>query len=146
MFGKVIGVHDYTIIVENLLKRVEATFLGIHVIFEDTHKVVCEVSKISSNEIECTMIGEIVNNRFITGITHKPTGNATIRVINKDEVLLLLGNQNVDTPDSIYLGKSLTYDGINVSANINNLFSNHFAILGNTGSGKSCTVARLLQN
>ncbi len=146
MFGRVIDVHEYTIVVENLLRKVEASFLGVHVIFEDTHKIVCEISKISDNEIECTMIGEISNGSFITGITHKPSGNATIRVINKDEVLFLLGNQNVDTPDRIYLGKSLIYDGINVSANINNLFSNHFAILGNTGSGKSCTVARLIQN
>ena len=28
----------------------------------------------------------------------------------------------------------------------NTFFSNHFAIFGNTGSGKSCGVARLLQN
>lgn len=30
--------------------------------------------------------------------------------------------------------------------NINDLFSNHMAIFGNSGSGKSCGVARLLQN
>ena len=28
----------------------------------------------------------------------------------------------------------------------NDFFSNHFAILGNSGSGKSCGVARILQN
>ena len=28
----------------------------------------------------------------------------------------------------------------------NTFFSNHFAIFGNTGSGKSCGVARLFQN
>ena len=92
MFGRVIDVHEYTIVVENLLRKVEASFLGVHVIFEDTHKIVCEISKISDNEIECTMIGEISNGAFITGITHKPSGNATIRVINKDEVLLILDN------------------------------------------------------
>ena len=146
MFGKVLGVHEYTIIVENMLNKVEASLLGMHVIFEDNHKIVCEVSKITSKEIECTMIGEIANNQFITGITHRPSSNATIRLITKDEVILLVGNQSVDSSESIYLGKSLIYEGFNVSANINKFFSNHFAILGNTGSGKSCTVARLLQN
>ena len=29
---------------------------------------------------------------------------------------------------------------------MNSFFSNHFAILGNTGSGKSCGVARIVQN
>ena len=46
----------------------------------------------------------------------------------------------------MYVGKSLTYDGFNVCANLNDFFSNHFAILGNTGSGKSCGVSRILQN
>ena len=146
MYGKIINVHEYTIIIENLLKRVEASLIGIHVIFEDKHKIVAEISGMTCNEIECTMIGEIEGDNFITGLTHKPTGAAKIRTINKDEVILLVGSQNVDTKESVYLGKSLIYDGLNVSANINKLFSNHFAILGNTGSGKSCTVARLIQN
>ena len=30
--------------------------------------------------------------------------------------------------------------------NVNQFFSNHFAIFGSTGSGKSCSVARILQN
>ena len=146
MYGKIITVHEYTIIIENLLKRVEASLIGVHVIFEDKHKIVAEISGMTCNEIECTMIGEIEGDNFITGLTHKPTGAAKIRTINKDEVILLVGSQNVDTKESVYLGKSLIYDGLNVSANINKLFSNHFAILGNTGSGKSCTVARLIQN
>ncbi len=146
MFGKIISVHEYTIVIENLLKKVEASFLGIHIIFEDKHKLVAEISKITDKEIECTLIGEIVDNQFVTGITHKPSSNSIVRLINKDEVIMLVGNQKVDSKDSIYLGKSLIYEGFNVSANINKLFSNHFAILGNTGSGKSCTVARLLQN
>ena len=146
MYGKILNVHEYTIIIENLLKRVEASLIGVHVIFEDKHKIVAEISGMTCNEIECTMIGEIEGDNFITGLTHKPTGAAKIRTINKDEVILLVGSQNVDTKESVYLGKSLIYDGLNVSANINKLFSNHFAILGNTGSGKSCTVARLIQN
>ncbi len=146
MFGKILDVHEYTIIVENLLKRVEGSILGVHVIFEDKHKLVCEISRITNSEIELTMIGEFVNNTFITGITHRPTSSANIRIINKEEIINLLGNQNVDSKDSIYLGKSSIYEGLNVSADLNKLFSNHFAILGNTGSGKSCTVARLLQN
>ena len=146
MYGRILNIHEYTIIIENLLKRVEATLIGVHVIFEDQHKIVAEISRMTSSEIECTMIGEIVGDTFVTGLTHKPSGEAKIRTINRDEVILLVGNQNVDTKDSVYLGKSLIYEGLNVSANINKLFSNHFAILGNTGSGKSCTVARLIQN
>ena len=146
MFGKIVLVHDYSVVIENLLKRVETSFIGVHVIFEDKHKVVGEITRITTDEIECILVGEFINNEFITGMTHRPSSSATIRLINKEEVINLVGDQQVDSPDTIYLGKSLIYDGFNVSARINDLFSNHFAILGNTGSGKSCTVARIFQN
>ena len=44
------------------------------------------------------------------------------------------------------VGNSLIYEGFKVTADKNRFFSGHFAILGNTGSGKSCATARLLQN
>ncbi|HHU54551.1 MAG TPA: DUF87 domain-containing protein, partial [Mollicutes bacterium] len=46
----------------------------------------------------------------------------------------------------LYFGTSPIYPEIQVGVNINNFFSNHFAIFGSTGSGKSCGVARILQN
>ena len=146
MFGKIISIHEYTVVVENLLKRVETSILGMHVIFEGKYKVVGEITTINESTIECVLVGEFIDNKFYGGMTHKPNGNSHIRLVNKEEVYNLVGNQNVDSKDDIYIGKSLTYDGFNVSANIDKFFSNHFAILGNTGSGKSCTVARLFQN
>jgi DNA helicase HerA-like ATPase len=35
---------------------------------------------------------------------------------------------------------------VSIYANINDLFSNHLAIFGNSGSGKSCSVSRIIQN
>ena len=146
MFGKIISIFEYTIVVENLLKRVETSVLGMHVVFDDKYKLVAEITKITKDTIECILVGEFINDQFCSGITHKPSGSSTIRMINKEEVFKLVGNQDFDSKENIYLGKSLTYDGFNVSANIDNLFSNHFAILGNTGSGKSSSVARIFQN
>ena len=37
-------------------------------------------------------------------------------------------------------------EDIDIAVDVNGFFSNHFAIFGNTGSGKSCGVSRLLQN
>ena len=146
MFGKILSIYDYTIVIENLLNRVETTVVGMHVVFEDKYKVVGEITRVDKEIIECVLVGEFINNTFTSGITHKPSGSSSIRLVNKEEVFLLVGKQEFDSKESIYLGKSLTYDGFNVSANIDNLFSNHFAILGNTGSGKSSTVSRLFQN
>ena len=146
MFGKIIAIDSNVVIIENATKKVESSLLGVHVVFENKHKVVGEITHIDTEKIETILVGEILDGKFISGMTHKPTSDSNIRIVSKDEVLLFIGNQEVDSKSEFYIGKSLIYDGFNVSANIDNFFSNHFAILGNTGSGKSCTVARLFQN
>ncbi len=146
MFGNVISVSDLTIKLENISKRVETSLLGVHIVFENKYKIVAEITSITREEIECIMVGEFINNVFNSGIVHKPSHDSKVRIINSEEVISLVGKQDVDTKTDLYVGKSLIYDGFNVSANIDNFFSNHFAIIGNTGSGKSCSVARLFQN
>lgn len=146
MFGKILEVHEYNIRVENATHKVETGLIGVHVVFESQYKIVAEITKITSEYIECILVGEFTEVGFHSGITHKPLYNSLIRIVNKDEVACLVGSQEIDTAEHLYLGKSLTYEGFNISANMDNMFSNHFAILGNTGSGKSCTVARLFQN
>ena len=146
MFGNVISVSDQTIKLENLSKKVETTLVGVHIVFENKYKIVAEITSITREVIECIMVGEFINNEFNSGIVHKPSHDSKVRIINSSEVVSLVGNQDVDTATDLYIGKSLIYDGFNVSANIDSFFSNHFAIIGNTGSGKSCSVARLFQN
>ena len=35
MFGNILSVYEHTVIIENLLKRVETSFLGVHLMFEE---------------------------------------------------------------------------------------------------------------
>lgn len=146
MFGKILEVHEYNIIIENASHKVETGLIGVHIVFESQFKIVAEITKITSEFIECILVGEFSERGFYSGITHKPLFNSLIRVVNKEEVALLVGSQEIDTNEYLYIGKSLTYEGFNIAATMNDMFSNHFAILGNTGSGKSCTVARVFQN
>ena len=147
MFGKILAIENETVTIENTTKRVESTLIGVHIVFEDAKfKVVAEITNMEVTSIKAILVGEFVNNVFRSGIIHKPTSQAKIRIVGKDEVIQLLGNQTIEGKSDLYIGKSLVYDGFNVSANMNDLFSNHFAIIGNTGSGKSCSVARIFQN
>jgi len=43
------------------------------------------------------------------------------------------------------IGRSVVFDGYQVKVRIDEFFGGHAAVLGNTGSGKSCTVASILQ-
>ena len=54
--------------------------------------------------------------------------------------------ENKLNKNNLLLGKSAIYNDFNISVPLNSFFAYHSAILGNTGSGKSCCVARLFQN
>ena len=47
---------------------------------------------------------------------------------------------------SLTIGKSVVFEGYEVKARIDDFFGGHSAVLGNTGSGKSCTIASVLQS
>ena len=130
MFGKIMEVHEHQIKVENLTHRVEAGLVGVHIVFESQYKIVAEITKITNEYIDCVIVGELTKEgKFSNGHAHKPPYNSNIRIVNKEEVSILVGSQEIDSPGHLYIGKSLTYDGFNISANMDDLFSNHYAIL-----------------
>ena len=98
---------------------------------------------IKGNTAEISLVGEIVQGKFLPGISRKPFYMEPCRIITNQELPIIVGNTN---EKNIYIGRLPQYSGYQVFTSVNNLFSNHFAILGNTGSGKSHGVARLIQN
>ena len=117
--------------------------MNMHLIFEDdTKKVLGEVDDLDGDTLKAHFLGEIEGNRLIGGTIRKPTTDAKIRVIDRSEIPLITGT---DTDGWMKLGESPFYDGFPIYLDVN-FFSNHFAIFGNTGSGKSCGVSRLFQN
>ena len=147
MFGRITEVIDNYVYVENSAHELRSNILNIHVIFEETNrKVVGEVLSVNKDTIKIFLVGEIRDNMFYPGIMRKPSFQCIPRIVYKQELELLLGKQDVFDKSYVYLGKSVTYEKFNIYMNLNDFFSNHFAILGNSGSGKSCGVARILQN
>ena len=129
MFGKIIYISDTEAHVEVPTDgSLSTNIMNMHVIFEDEGRKV---------------VGEIENGRFVGGVIRKPTFHSNIRMISQEEVGLLLGD---DTPSTFIIGESPLYDSRPIRTDINDLFASHMAIFGNSGSGKSCGVARLLQN
>ena len=125
-------------------QEVQMNLMNLHLVFEDKDKVILgEVDDLDGSNVKARFLGEIVNNNLIGGTIRKPSLDASIRVINKSEIPLITGT---DTDGYMHLGVSPFYDGYPVFLDVNNFFSNHFAIFGNTGSGKSCGVSRLFQN
>ena len=145
MFGKIKYISDNKAIVEiNKEGNVISNLMNLHVVFENENsKILGEVKLVDEEVITIELLGEFINNKFIPGTIKKPTLNSTIRVINPDELQIIMGSPDYN---SLYIGKSPIYNEQNIYVKINDLFSNHLAIFGNSGSGKSCSVSRIIQN
>jgi hypothetical protein len=146
MFGKILNIDDVTATVElHKENMVVPNLLNMHVIFEnaDGTKILGEVKSVDFENAHINLLGQFTTDRFIAGTIIKPTLDAKMRIISKEEMEIIFGHNEAS---SLYLGKSAVYDGQDVYFDINDMFSNHMAIFGNTGSGKSCSVARIIQN
>ena len=145
MFGKILYISDTEAHVETPKDgSISTNIMNMHVVFEDEKKkILGEVEDVGDEIIKIRFLGEITNGKFVGGVIRKPTFNSHLRLISEEEVSLILGD---DTASTFIIGESPLYDSHPISVDINDLFSSHMAIFGNSGSGKSCGVARLLQN
>lgn len=145
MIGKVIEIGKSTVVVElTLTDEQKRGIINYHVAFDmEGSTIIGEIASIEKTTAHISLLGEIKNAKFTTGISKKPYYMSVCRIIRNDELPIIVGNTN---EKSVYIGRLSQYNGYQVYAKVNDLFSNHFAILGNTGSGKSHGMARLLQN
>lgn len=148
MLGKIIGIEEDTILLK-LTVDLESikNIAGMYVAIEDDDKVYAgEVNDIKDNTAYIKLIGEINNNEFIYGVNTKPSFKAVVKLISKEKVPMILSITNYAEKKDVIIGDSPIYPGVRVGFNINDFFSNHFALFGNTGSGKSWGTARLIQS
>ena len=147
MFGNIIKFEKSKIYVENIKKIADTNYIGFHVVFEEpNHKTVGEITEINKDVIGIQLIGEIVDGIFANGVMKKPGMNTIARIIYKSELELILGNQDLSNRSNLLIGSSPIYKDYIITSNINEFFANHFAVIGNTGSGKSCGLSLLIQN
>ena len=145
MLGKILTINKNSAIVSiNKANGAQITdLINLHVVFEDQNKkILGEIDSIEQDTIKITFLGELTANDFIGGLIKKPSLDANIRIINPEELKILTGVEN----RSIRLGVSPLYNDFPLNVSIDELFSNHTAIFGNTGSGKTYGICRIIQN
>jgi len=148
MIGKITSVDEGKISVKLEINPTEqSSLINNHIVFESKNsKLVGEMLSIDRGIARILLIGEIFDNRFLPGAIKKPELDSIIRKVNNDELSLIIGIDENKKDEYFYLGKTHIYDNYPINVKYNDFFSNHFAIFGNTGSGKSCSVARIIQN
>lgn len=145
MFGKIKYIGESIAHVENVIGDADVSdLMNVNVIFEEKdQRILGEVQELNSDLIKIRFLGEYINGKYVNGVLRKPLLTSKIRMINDEELTELVGTYS---NESFILGESAIYKGFNIHPSINSLFSNHLAIFGNSGSGKSCGVARIVQN
>lgn len=148
MIGKIISIEDNTVLVELSIDLNKAdNLIGLHVSMEfKGEKIVGEIIDVKDKIAYINLLGQIKNNEFVFGVIRKPAFSSKITLIDKSDVSKIISIDDYKENKDLYLGDSPIYDGIKIGVNINSFFNSHFAILGSTGSGKSCGVARIIQN
>lgn len=143
MFERITLISDHGVSIK-LKEGQISNMMNMHLVLTEGEKVaICEVEYIKDLTIEARFIGEIIDHKFYGGIISKPSMNAQIRLLNEEELTLITG---VDSPSNMTFGISPFYNNNRVYVDINNIFSNHLTILGNSGCGKSYGTTKVIQS
>lgn len=106
----------------------------------------------SSRYLSATMVGTIENNKYIQGVYNYPILDNPVWYVTREDLDIIFDQQkkkdNIDYAEDYYLpiGTSPAFPDYQVKINPDKMFGKHTAILGNTGSGKSCTLTSILQS
>ena len=106
----------------------------------------------SKRHLIATMLGTITEeNKYEEGIYNYPVLDNPVWYIIKEDLEKIFDSsskKNIDCQKDFYLpiGKNRSFKDYDIKINPDKFFTKHSAILGNTGSGKSCTVTSILQS
>ena len=147
MIGKIEEIVNSTVTVNLEIDITEQpNLVGLHVVFDDGSGklIIAEIANVNKKIMIANIVGEIDDGTFIPGSGAKPSFKSKVRLIEMKELELLLGSQNTSFGQTNF-GTSNVYEGYKINVGINEFFNTHFSILGNSGAGKSCTVASIFQ-
>ena len=111
--------------------------------------IICQVNgeynvekedKATDYYIDLTVKGYIDHGKFIQGLRMLPIVSSNLSLLNNDDYAIIY---DFDKDNSFFIGKDLFEINKDIYLNFNNLMPTHIGIFGNTGSGKSNTLANI---
>lgn len=115
-----------------------------------------ELNKPNSSRLATiNLVGEIVSGRFYFGVSKMPLVFSDVNIISQNDLRIMLEVTDDETvvdkengktrAELLKLGTSVIFPDYSVKVNIDKFFGFHFAVFGNTGAGKSNTIATIMQ-
>ncbi|MCB9234445.1 MAG: ATP-binding protein [Bacteroidia bacterium] len=101
--------------------------------------------------VELSVVGSLKNQKFSRGVDRLPTINCKCYLLIGNQIQHILGVDLSEEEDGrpkkyFKVGKRPMLDSGDVYFDLDKFLGRHVAILGTTGSGKSCTVATIAQS
>ena len=137
--------------IDDLNRRIIAEIISVD---EKNEMAAEKLNKAESRRyLKINLLGEISNSIFNFGVTKMPPVFSEIKIISESDLRLMLDiNENDITDDSgktkltvLPIGSSVMFPEYQVKVKLNEFFGFHFAVFGNTGSGKSNTIVNIIQ-
>ena len=148
MLGKIVAIEDNFVLIQLEIDiNKSKNIIGFYVLMNDDNRsLVGEITDIKNNIAYVNLLGEMVDEKFVFGVIKKPSFSSQVSLIDPSQITKIIGVDHFQENEDLYIGKSPIYEGIPIGVNIDAFFNSHFAVFGSTGSGKSCSVARIIQN
>lgn len=100
--------------------------------------------RVTDRFIALIPVGEIQENgSFIRGVRHYPTPGAKVYAVGLEEINAIFSKFR---EYKFFIGQLASHKDYHLSLDPRALFGRHFAIVGQSGAGKSWTVTSLIQN
>jgi len=93
--------------------------------------------------INIILVGEQIGKKFERGVTQYPTTGDKVHLVTIGDLDIIYGGY--EDANSVIVGNISVSESLDAKIDIDKLISRHCAIVGSTGSGKSNSVAVLLQ-
>ena len=110
----------------------------------------------STRQIYIGLIGEVVSEKFYFGVSKMPLIFSEVDIISEKDLrtMLEVSNDEIEIEENprktraclLPIGTSVIFPDYDVKVNIDKFFGFHFSVFGNTGAGKSNTIALIMQN
>jgi len=123
----------------SIIAKIEGEYIKKHQ-FRNANSFYNESQEID-RIIELSVIGIIENNEFKSGLIELPLIMSEVYILNEHYVKKIF--QFSKDANGISIGSIIEYDDYNLTLDSNSLLASHIGIFGNTGSGKSNTLAKL---
>lgn len=137
---KNISIGSYVLIrkgFSNIIGRVEGEFMK-----EELSEPFKQLNKRNSVNriVGIGILGALENDKFVHGVTNLPMIGNYVYVVTED---VISGIFSKNAKDKITLGTLIAYEEYPFEVNVQDLLCSHIGIFGNTGRGKSNTLAKL---